>query len=117
MTNELFRVTTVESVHVVELTIPETLDDADFDRLSDSVLTLLASQPDAAWVLDLTSLSYAGSALLGLIVNIRQRVRQAGGRLVLCGLSPRLLTIFQTCSLARLFRIVRSQADAVRAAK
>ena len=101
----------------MELTIPESLDDADFDRLSESVLTVLAGQSQAGWVLDLTSLGYAGSALLGLIVNIRQRVRQSGGRLVLCGLSPRLLTIFQTCSLERLFRIVRNKEDALRAAR
>ena len=68
-------------------------------------------------MLDLTRLCYAGSSVLGLIVNIRQRVKQGGGRLVLCGLSDRLLQIFRTCSLERLFVIRRTEADAVARAR
>jgi anti-anti-sigma factor len=55
-----------------------------------------------------------GSSALGLMVNIRQCILQAGGDLVLCGLSPQLLRIFRTCCMERLFRISKTQADALK---
>jgi anti-anti-sigma regulatory factor len=51
------------------------------------------------------------------MVNFRQNVRAAGGRLALCGVSPRLMQILRTCSLERLFTIHRTRPDAVRAAR
>jgi len=57
--------------------------------------------------------AYAGGWVLGLMVNIRQQVRQAQRKLVLCGLSDRLMQIFQPCNLERLCVISRSRKDAV----
>jgi anti-anti-sigma factor len=100
---------------VVELHLPEHLDSGEFDRLNEAMLKVFAEQPDAAWVLDLSRLSYMGSSVLGLMVNVRQRVKEADGRLALCGMSPRLHQIFRTCCLERLFVIKPDRAGAVRA--
>jgi anti-anti-sigma factor len=56
-----------------------------------------------------------GSAMLGLIVNVRQQVKTAGGKLALCNMSPRLAEIFRMCSMERLFTITRTRADAIKA--
>jgi anti-anti-sigma factor len=66
-------------------------------------------------ILELRLPSHAGSSLLGLMVNARQRVVEAGGRMALCGLSSSLMRIFTTCCLERLFDICNSRAEAVRA--
>ena len=116
MANDLFRETRENSVRVVELLLPAALDISEFDRLNESVLALIDAQPDGGWVLDLTNTDYMGSAALGLIVNIRQKVKLSGGRLVLCGLSPRMQQLFRTCSLERLFKICRNRPEAVEAA-
>lgn len=110
---ELFQVKAVGAVQVIHLALPDRLDSDEFDRLNESLLDVLAKQPAGGWVLDLTDLHYAGSSLLGLMVNIRQRIKQAGGRLVLFGASDRLMQIFRTCSLERLFVIRKSEDDAV----
>ena len=120
MASDLFTISKDGPVNVVVLTLAEVPDNSDLDRLNESLLGTLSGPSGSAggsWVIDLSNLSYAGSAVLGLLVNFRQRVRQAGGRLVLCGLSPRLLQIFRTCSLERLFRITVTRPDAVSAAK
>jgi anti-anti-sigma factor len=117
MADELFEVSPAGTVRVIRLLLPETLDSSEFERLNDSLLALLAEQPAGAWVLDLSGLSYAGSSVLGLFVNLRQRVKQGGGRIVLCGLSDRLLQIFRTCSLERLFVIRRTEAEAIARAR
>jgi anti-anti-sigma factor len=113
MSHELYRLTRDGSVNVIELFLPIGLDIDEFDRLNEAILALIASEPDGAWVLDLSKLDYMGSASLGLMVNVRQRIKQGRGRLVLCGLSPRLLQIFRTCCMERLFKIVRSRDEAM----
>ena len=116
MSANLYRHSKAGSVNVVDLTLPHTLDIDEFDRLNDSILGLIRGEPEGQWVLDLSQLSYMGSAALGLLVNLRQQIKQSGGRLVLCGLSPQLVHIFKTCCMERLFRIVKTRKDAIVAA-
>lgn len=115
MAQDLFRTTQEGSVHVLELRFPAQVDSGEFDRLNEAVLTTLATDPGGRWVMDLSALSYMGSSLLGLMVNARQRILLAGGRLALCGLSPQLMRIFMTCCLERLFVIRHTRPEAVRA--
>lgn len=115
MADEYFQVTQVSGVQVVALKLPESTDSNEFDRINEQLPEVFASGPHGRWVVDLSGLHYMGSSALGLMVNIRQRVIQSGGDLVLCGLSPQLLRIFRTCCMERLFRISKTQADALRA--
>jgi anti-sigma B factor antagonist len=117
MPHELFHVIALDKVTVVELTLPPTLDSDEFDQLNDSLLKPIGDRPDGRWVLDLSQLSYLGSAALGLMVNLRQQVKTAGGMLVLCGMSSRLAGIFRTCCLERLFTIKGNRDDALRAVR
>jgi anti-sigma B factor antagonist len=116
MSANLYRHSKVGTVNVVDLTLPPTLDIEEFDRLNESILELIRGEPEGQWVLDLSQLSYMGSAALGLLVNLRQQIKESDGRLVLCGLSPQLLQIFKTCCMEKLFSIVKSRKDAVAAA-
>jgi anti-anti-sigma factor len=114
MPDDFFIVSLEGPVQVVALSLPTTLDSSEFDRLNEEMLTLFGNHPEGRWVLDLSGLSYMGSSALGLMVNIRQRIKQAGGRLVLCGLSPRLVQIFRTCCMERLFTIAKNRAEALK---
>jgi anti-anti-sigma factor len=114
MANDLFHLIDEGSVKVVELSLPSTIDSSEFDRLNESVLDALGREPGAGWVLDLTRVAYMGSAVLGLMVNIRQVVMKAQGKIVLCGMNERLMRIFETCCMERLFKIVPTRAEAVR---
>ena len=116
MASNLYRHSKAGTVNVVDLTLPLSLDIDEFDRLNESVLELIRAEPEGQWVIDLSQLSYMGSAALGLLVNLRQQIKQSGGRLVLCGLSPQLLHIFKTCCMEKLFRITKTRKDAIAAA-
>jgi anti-anti-sigma factor len=111
---EFFRIELLEPVRVIELEVPQTLDAVEFDRLNESILDALDGCADQPWVLDLSRVGYIGSAMLGLIVNLRQRIKTGNGRLVLCGLSNRLHEIFRACSMERLFTITKTRPDAIR---
>ena len=113
MAHDWFAVSEEGDVHVLALTVPYQVDSADFDKLHEQVLSAVSGNAGGAWVMDLAGLQYMGSSFLGLMVNIRQRVRQGGGKLVLCGMSPKLQQVIRTCSLERLFVIKAHRAEAV----
>jgi stage II sporulation protein AA (anti-sigma F factor antagonist) len=114
MADGYFQISSTAEAQIISLRLPTAIDNHDFDRLNEELLAAFDTRRDGAWVLDVSGVAYMGSSVLGLLVNIRQRVLQSGGELILCGLSPGLLRIFRTCCMERLFQITRNQADALR---
>jgi anti-sigma B factor antagonist len=115
MSLEFFRIVEVRSATVVELSMPAHLDSGEFDRLNQALLEVFTQKPSGRWVMDLAGLAYMGSSVLGLMVNVRQRIKDGGGKLALCNMSDRLHRVFQTCSLERLFTIKSDRDEALKA--
>jgi anti-sigma B factor antagonist len=113
MSSERFKVTQEQSVWVMHFALPGTLDTMEVDGLIESVLKQLQGKGADRWVVDLSEVQYMGSSMLGLFVNIRERIRQERGALVLCGMSQQLMRIFRTCCLERLFVISKSRGEAI----
>ena len=110
------RVSVQDNVGVMELELPIIVDASEFDRLNEMVVAAADGQPGGRWVLDLSNVKYIGSAMLGLMVNVRQRIKSGGGKLVLCGLSAQLGKAMAACSLHTLFVMTETRAQAVRIA-
>lgn len=110
-----FEHSVVGQARVMSLRLPTALESDCFDRLNEQLLSAFDAHANSQWVLDVSGVAYMGSSVLGLLVNVRQRALQSGGQLVLCGLSPGLLRIFRTCCMERLFKIYRTQAEAIKA--
>jgi anti-sigma B factor antagonist len=102
-------------VQIIALDLPQVMDTTHFDRINTDLESAVRARPGAGWVLDLEKVQYTGSAMLGVIVNFRQVVKQSSGRLALCGMSPRLMEVFRTCSLDRLFKTVATTEQAMKA--
>jgi stage II sporulation protein AA (anti-sigma F factor antagonist) len=115
MAKDFFQLTVSNSVNVMDLALPESLDSEEFDALNESMLKTVEEKAGDRWVLDLSSVNYMGSSVLGLMINFRQHIKTAGGQLALCGLSPKLMRIFHTCCLEKLFVITRNRSDALTA--
>jgi anti-anti-sigma factor len=114
MAKDFVKMSVVQSVHVIELTLPQMLDSEEFNHLNTSMLKTLDGKTAANWVVDVSSVDYMGSSVLGLMINIRQQIKSGGGKLMLAGLSPQLRDIFRTCCLETLFNISKTRADAIR---
>ena len=114
MAKEFVQVTTVNSINVIDLWLPEQLDSGEFDRLNESLLKVLDGKINGRWLLDLSAVDYMGSSVLGMLINMRQHIKTGGGKLALSGLTPRMAQIFRTCCLEKLFVIARTRDDAVR---
>jgi len=108
-----FQVTPVGSVQVITLLLPEIMDSREFDELNQGLLSTFMGNPRGRWLLDLSNIAYMGSASLGLMVNARQAVKQSGGVLMLCCITPGLMKILRTCCLERLFVIVKGRDEAL----
>jgi len=117
MTSDLLKLTTIGSVQIIELRLPDDLDSSEFDRLNEEVGGWINPAAGKFWVVDLARVEYMPSSGLGLLVNIRHQVKAQKGQIMLCNMSSRLQGIFRACSLERLFTIHRTLDDAVRASR
>ncbi len=97
----------------MRLRVPGDVDMGEFDRLNEEILKRLDLEPNEGLIADLTGTEYFGSAMLGLLVNLRQRAVSRGGRMALVHVSPRLHEVLSMSGLARLFTITRSLQAAV----
>jgi len=113
MSNERYQISAEGSVQILQFSLPPIMDIIDVDTLIDSVLKQLEAKGGKRWIVDLSQTEYLGSSMLGLFVNMREKVKHGGGVLVLCGMSPPLAQIFKACCLERLFTIAKSRGEAM----
>src|ERR1700730_8027893 len=109
MINDRFQISAEDSVQILQFSLPATLDTLEIDSLIEAVLNQLGANSNLRWIVDLSHTEYLGSSMLVLFVNMREKIRQAGGALVLCGMSPALTRIFKACCLERLFIIAKTR--------
>jgi stage II sporulation protein AA (anti-sigma F factor antagonist) len=81
-------------------------------RLQQSLETALAAQPAPRCVLDLAGLSYISSSGLRVLLAIAKRIRNGGGRLVLCGLQPPVQAVLELSGFTRILAIAPDLAAA-----
>jgi len=115
MAEQVIRILEERSIGILEFRLRPDSDALALESLMETISAEMESRTLGAWVVDLTQVSFLNSAGLGLMVNIRQKVRQSKGRLALCGLSPRLIELFHSCCLERLFLIVKTRSEAMKA--
>ena len=99
---------------VIELALPRVVDMYEFDRINEEIARITDDDSAGRWVLDLDGSQYVGSAMLGVLVNLRQRIRGGGGYLAICCLSDALASAMRTCSLYNLFFIAPTRHEAIR---
>ena len=78
-----FTASTLGRVLRLRLSVSRFVDSGEFDVFIDRLLGEIDRHDAPLVVLDLAEVDYFASAMLGLLVNIRQRVRALGGKLVI----------------------------------
>ncbi len=66
-------------------------------------------------VINLEAVRYLDSSGIGTLVEVFRRVNGYGGKLVLCGLNDRVLSVFEITKLDRFFKICATEAEALSA--
>lgn len=90
------------------------LDAAAVPELEEALQGLLA-EGEVSLIIDLSQASYISSSGLKVIVSTWRTLRMRKGQLVLSGLGPRLLEIFEMVGFTQIFKIYPSVAEAERA--
>jgi anti-anti-sigma factor len=82
------------------------LEDQQIHRLERALLPAIRKNEDKRLALNFENVRFMSSAFLGLLVKVHKRVIDAGGRLQLYNLDPKLYKVFEITKLTRIFDIV-----------
>ncbi len=66
-------------------------------------------------LINLDRVKYLDSTGLGVIVSAMKRIREKDGTIVLAGLSPHLMKIFEITGLRKVFDVYSTEGDALKA--
>jgi anti-sigma B factor antagonist len=94
----------------------ETTDDANQDwqfGQRDWLYKLIESREDPRFAIDLTAINYLASSEIGFLVTIKRRIDRRKGQVVIYGISPYIMDIFQTMNLHKVLDIVDNRAAAL----
>jgi anti-anti-sigma factor len=112
-TAEIFEVERLGDV--VVLTPRRDLRELEFRTIKEELLALANDPTLRRVVVDFGHTDYLGSTALGMLVHLGQKVRQRGGRLAFCNLSPREREIFTVARLVDFWPTFPSREQALEA--
>ena len=73
----------------------------------------IAAQPECVkLILDFSAVEHITSAMLGKLVSTNRRMREKGGKMVLCGIHENLRVIFRVTRLEDILDIRETESDA-----
>jgi anti-sigma B factor antagonist len=79
----------------------------------DALFELVDKNPGKKIILNFENVQVLSSAPIGTLVNLRNQLDSAGGRLALCRLDPYIREILQLTRVEDLFRIFDTEQDAI----
>jgi len=68
-------------------------------------------------VVDFEAVKFFSSQLLGMLLNVRSRLRDYGGDVVLSSINPQLYRVFKITNLDKIFRFYPDKSSAIEAAE
>lgn len=85
------------------------VDEQQIRSIEAELLAIIPSNSEKRLILDFENVEFMSSAFLGLLVRMHKRVIEAGGRLQLYNLDPRIHKIFEITRLTKIFDIVNAE--------
>lgn len=102
-------------VTVARIVDKKILDDACIQELGGEILGLIDHDGHRSLALDFGNVEYLSSSALGKLITLDRRMKGHKGRLVLCGIRPEILEVFQITKLNKVFDIRTDVAEALAA--
>jgi anti-anti-sigma factor len=89
-------------VHLVGCAV---LDEVSSPDVGEELLGLAGSLGGARLLLDLSAVEFLTSTMLGFLVSVHRKLRDAGGSLAVHGVSADLYEVFETAHLNQVFEV------------
>jgi anti-sigma B factor antagonist len=94
-----------QNVTIITFTQEKILEETDIKALQDSILSVVEQGGPINLILDFSNVQFLSSSVLGLLIRISKRVYEAGGKLALCNIIPKIFEIFKITRLTNIFDI------------
>jgi anti-sigma B factor antagonist len=108
-----FTVSKAGQATVVHLAGPRITDQVYINELGDELVAVLERAQPPDLVVDLKAIDFLSSSVLGKLIRLLKRTRQAGGRLRLCSIRPAILEVFEITQLDTVFEIYTDVDEAI----
>jgi anti-sigma B factor antagonist len=103
----------VGGVTVATFTDRKILDEQNIQVIGDQLFRLVDQQGTKDLVLNFANVEFMSSAALGKLMVLRKKVQEAGGKLVLCNIDPRIYEVFTITKLDKLLVICGNEQEAL----
>ena len=100
-------------VTVVEFAERKILEELTIREIEAELVDLVKTEDGIKLVLNFTNVGHFSSAALGTLNKLFELVRGQGGRMILTGISPRIMEVFEITNLHKRFDIRNTVADAL----
>jgi anti-sigma B factor antagonist len=104
----------VQGVTVVDVHDVSVLDASAVDALGRELYALVDQQAVRKLLLDLRRVRLMSSAMVGVLVNLHRKSQAIRGKLVICGLQPRLSEVFRIMRLDGKLNFAANEQEGMR---
>lgn len=107
-------VSNIADVCVVEFQEHTLLNTSTVERLSGQLIALVDRHGIRKLVLDFATVRFLSSQMLGALLALHKKLKDAGGELVLCGMGSDVGRVFRVMNLHKTLRMHRDTAAALK---
>ncbi len=115
MTDELDQlvIQQIKDVTIATFHSARILDAAHVDAIGNELYHLVEKKDRRKLILDFTDVKFLSSAMLGVMLNVHNKIGKIKGQVILCGLRPELYKVFKISKLEKLFPSYADEAKAL----
>src|SRR5271168_2905263 len=96
-------------VTVVNFIDRKILDEQNIQKIGEDLFSLVDELGRVKILLNFNNVEYLSSAALGKFITLNKKVHGAGGKLILCNITPDIYEVFEITKLNRLFNIQKDE--------
>jgi len=105
----------IGSYTVVEFRVASLMDPLQLQQIGEELYPLVDQQDRRLLVLDFEPVQFLSSQAIGIVLTLHKKLAAIGGKLILCGVGPRLMELLRITRLDRLLLIKPTQKEVINA--
>lgn len=106
-----------DGVTVVTFNVPSISSAASVDKISDILKPMVSMRQQESIIIDFDGVKFFSSLVLGMLVDMWRRMKDAGGTLIISGINPQLSRVFRITNLDTIFKFYPDRNSAIQAKK
>ncbi|MDA1105834.1 MAG: STAS domain-containing protein [Planctomycetota bacterium] len=111
------RLSTVGSIHKVDLLVPHMIDEAQIRSIFGELHALAGKDAKPFFAIDFAGVAHMSSAALGALIKLDNEVRPRGGMVGLSSINVQILTVFRITKLDKHLHLFATVAESLEAIK